>query len=102
MIKKVSFLAILALALVFLAPNQWAAEEKKVDFRKTDSLMNFIKGQKGKRLEIILVSGMSLTGVVETVSQRAVHIKRLAGKEFFDAVVPVNGIIAVIIKARGS
>jgi len=47
-----------------------------------------------------LRSGHELTGVVRDSTDRLIIIGELTGREFFDAVVPVEAIEAVIIRTK--
>ena len=65
-----------------------------------DAIKLNLEGQKGKRVRLRLVSGGDLDGVVKSVGAAAVHVERLAGMEFFDAVVRLDQIAAVIVRVR--
>jgi hypothetical protein len=54
----------------------------------------------GKRVALRLASGEDIEGTVTTVGNSLVHISRLAGKEFYDAVVSIDKIGAVRMKMR--
>lgn len=47
-----------------------------------------------------LDSGEELTGTLRTVGNHVAHLEKLAGKDFFDAVVDVEEVAAVIVRAR--
>ena len=57
---------------------------------------------KGKRVALRLPSGEELTGQVASVEGGTVHLKELAGREYFDAVVEIDDISAVIYRAKES
>lgn len=65
-----------------------------------DSIQSVLSAQKGKRVTLRLKSGNDLSGTVGEVNDNIVHIKQLAGKEFFDAAVALKGILAVEIRTR--
>ena len=65
-----------------------------------DAVKLNLEGQKGKRVRLRLVSGGDLDGIVKNVGAAAVHVERLAGMEFFDAVVRLDQIAAVIVRVR--
>jgi hypothetical protein len=66
----------------------------------TDTTRSVIAAQKGKRVTLRLRSGQELSGVVRDASERLVVIGELAGREFSDAVVPIEAIEAVIVRVR--
>ena len=84
-------LTILTLAATSLA-------QSKVGFAPDDTAASVLKRQAGQRVELRLKSGEKLTGKVEAVGEKAVHISALTGQEFFDAVVILDDITAVIIR----
>lgn len=54
----------------------------------------------GEKVELVLVSGKSLTGTVKAVGLATVHLGALEGKEFYDALVQVDQIGAVVLRAK--
>ena len=46
-------------------------------------------------------SGAELTGTITKVGEHVVHLSELAGREFFDAVVSLDQLPAVVIRTRG-
>lgn len=67
---------------------------------KGDSVAVVLGAQQGKRVTVTLGSGEELTGKVVMVGDSVLHLGELAGKEFFDAVIPLSGIKAVVIRVR--
>lgn len=59
-----------------------------------------LKAQQGKRATVVLASGNELTGKVVDLSQNSVRLSELSGKEFFDAVIDLDQVQAVIHRAR--
>ncbi|MCP5153410.1 MAG: hypothetical protein H6983_04525 [Ectothiorhodospiraceae bacterium] len=55
---------------------------------------------KGKALILQLGGGLSYTGKVKAVSAHAVVLTELAGKEFFDAWIPLASIVAIEERVR--
>ena len=87
------------IAVLALATTAWA--EGKVAFNPADTVATVITRQVGQRVEFRLKSGDKLTGKIEAVGEKAVHLSALAGQEFFDAVVALEDISAVIIRTGG-
>ncbi len=91
--------AVTALLLcTLLATGPAAAQEVKVG--ANDSFESLISAQKGKRVTLRTRSGGELTGVVRSVTPRYVHLGALAGRDFFDAVVALETLEAVIVRTK--
>jgi hypothetical protein len=56
--------------------------------------------QAGKAVTLTLRGGQEVAGTIETVGDHAVHVSRLKGREFYDAVVRLDAIDSVIIRVR--
>ena len=54
----------------------------------------------GKRTILRMQSGEDIEGTVVLVGNGLIHISKLVGKDFYDAVVNIDRISAVIVKAR--
>ena len=54
----------------------------------------------GKRVAIRLDTGEEMEGIVTSVGDQLVHISKLSKRDFFDAVVRIEKIDAVIMKVR--
>ena len=83
--------------LAFPAPAQEAKLEVNADAIKVN-----LERQVGKRVRLRLLSGQDVDGTVVAVGAAAVHMSRLAGMDFFDGVVRLDQIAAVIIRVRGN
>lgn len=73
----------------------------KVGFTPADTVTSVLTRQVGQRVELRMRSGEKLAGKLEAVGEKTVHISALAGQEFFDAVVVLEDISAVIIRTSG-
>ena len=87
----------LLLAALLAVPSAFAQELKVASTATVESL---VTAQKGKRITVRTRSGQELTGVVREVTPRFVHIGALAGREFFDAVVSLDSVEAVIVRTK--
>jgi hypothetical protein len=65
-----------------------------------DTLHNVLEGYKGKRVTIRLHGGEELTGRVKFISKELLHLEALNNREFFDAVVDVSRIEALIVRIK--
>lgn len=91
-------LTILAL-MSTLATATIAAD--KVGFTNDDTTATVLSRQTGQKVELVLKSGEKLGGTVKAVGTKSVHIGAITGKEFYDAVVSVEDISAVVIRNDG-
>jgi len=65
-----------------------------------DTVQTVLAGQKGARVTVRVRSGQELTGIVREVNARVVQLGGLSGKEFFDAVVPLEAVDAVLVRTK--
>jgi len=66
----------------------------------SDSVETVAKGQQGKRVTVRLRSGQEITGTVRNVTARLVQLGAVAGREFFDAIVPLEAVKAVLVRTK--
>lgn len=65
-----------------------------------ETIESVLKAQNGKRVTLRLRSNQEITGVVRMSNARLVQIGAVSGREFFDAVVPLEAIDAVLIRTK--
>ena len=87
---------VLAATLAF-APAAFAAD---LEVKATDTVETVLAAQKGKRVTVRTKSGMEVTGTVKAVTPKLVQVAQLAGKEFYDAVVPLESVDAVVVRTK--
>ena len=93
-------LGIIALVLISWVPLRVAAQDTKLEVKSTDTVRTLLERQIGKRISVVLTTGPELAGVVVSVGDKVVHLSELTGREFFDAVVNLEQVGAVIIRVR--
>ncbi len=93
----VSMLVCLLLAILTLPLS---ADELQPDVNAADAIKQALDQQVGKRAKVKLRSGQELDGKVQKVGSKAVHLAELTGLEFYDAVIRLDAIDAVIVRAR--
>ena len=88
-------------ALALVAALAWSAAAPAAELRlsTTDTLDSVLRAQTG-RVTVRLHSGQELTGTVRSVDAKLLHLGALAGREFFDAVVPLGAIEAVLVRTK--
>ena len=65
-----------------------------------DNVQTTLAAQKGARVTVRVRSGQEITGVVREVNGSVVQLGAVSGKEFFDAVVPLNAVDAVFVRVK--
>jgi len=87
--------------LVVGAALAWAAPAgAQLQVGAGDTVESVLKAQNGKRVTLKLRSNQELTGIVRMASARLVQLGAVSGREFFDAVVPLEAIEAVLIRTK--
>jgi hypothetical protein len=77
-----------------------AAAKEPVKLDVGDGLQANLARRVGEKVEVILISGKSLTGTVKAVGTAGVHLSALEGKEFYDALVRIEQVSAVVVRAK--
>jgi len=65
-----------------------------------DTVETVLNAQKGKKVTVKTRSGQEITGTVRVVTPKLVQLGAMQGKEFFDAVVPLEAIEAVLVRTK--
>ncbi len=109
LIKRESFHAVIFAGVLFIAilltstlsaPAANTEEQSKV-FKVEFSLMDNLKMSMGQVVYVRLSSGEELGGVVKEVGTNVVHLSEIRGREFFDALISIDRIHAIIKRAKG-
>ncbi len=96
-------IVVVLVGLVFcLMVSPVFAEESRFDLNAGAAIKDILKDQVGKRVSIRLDAGEEMEGTVTRVGDQLVHISKLLRRDFYDAVVRIDKINAVIIKVRGN
>jgi hypothetical protein len=83
-----------------LAFATMSASSAELNIAANQNVESVLAVQKGKRVSVRLRSGQEISGSVKHVTPRLVQIAAIAGKEFFDAVIPLEAVEAVLIRTR--
>ncbi len=78
------------------------AEESKFELNEAYGIKDVLSSYMGKRVSIRTDTGDVLEGTVTKVGSHLVHIAKLSGKEFYDAVVVIDKINSVVLRVRGN
>lgn len=98
-------LRLLFMSLVFVLtsaalPQLATSEEIKLDASASGAVKSNLEKLTGKKVAIRVTSGDEIGGTVQNVGPEGVVITQLTGREFFDALIPIEKIVAVIVRAR--
>lgn len=99
--RSPAFVLVSALAVFVSAPlhAQQAAADAPL-YSTAASLADNLKSLSGKRVTLYLKSGASLTGTVKATGAHLVHLEKLDGRDYFDALVLLEQIAAIDSRAR--
>lgn len=93
-------LTLLALAICFLTFQSISAAEEKLEFRQSSGIKEILIQFTGKKVSVILDSGGEMGGTITKVGDHLVHLSKLTGREYFDAVIRIDRINSVIIRVK--
>lgn len=100
--KSTGLLLIAALALSTVGfGTVVSAEETKTPAPFAESVKGALEASVGRVVTLQLSSGQEITGTVTKVGDHAVQISRLAGRDFYDALVVLDKVSAVLFKVTG-
>lgn len=85
---RIASWAVAAVALGVLAPLS------------AGDLTERLKAHQGKRVTLVLASGTELSGKLTAVDKDTATLAELSGKEFFDAVVDLDHVQALVYRTR--
>jgi len=98
------FTAIFCATILYYAPVAGAQSRVTaipgVNFTVSGSFMDNLKALAGKDVYINMRSGKTYQGFVKSVGDHLIHIEKIAGKEYFDALIRIEDISAIEVKFR--
>jgi hypothetical protein len=65
-----------------------------------DTVQTVLNAQKGKRVTVRTRNGQELTGTVREANAKIIVLGTLSGRDFFDAVVPIEAVDAILIRIK--
>ncbi len=101
---RVRRIIVAALVIVFCTGfSQFLfAQEMKFELNKGYGMKEVLAGYAGKRVAVRLESGEELEGTLTTVGDQLIHLSKLSKRDFYDAVIRIDKINAVIFRARSN
>jgi len=98
-------LAILLNVTIWLLPADAAAKAKVVavegiSYNVNSSLADNLKSLISKKVYVTVDSGQTYSGFVKAVGNHLVHLEKLDGKDYFDALIRIESISAIDTRFR--
>ena len=84
----------------FSLPHSIAIAEEKPEFNPYVGIKENFLLNVGKRISVRTESGDTIDGIITRVGDHNVHIAKLAGKDFYDAIVRIDKIESFTFRAR--
>ena len=100
MFARIVFAAMIVAAAVNGPVGVLHAQQEKLEVNDADTVKVILERHLGKRVAVVLSTGQEMSGVVTKVTRDVLHLSELTGREFYDAVVPLDRINAVVIRVR--
>lgn len=72
----------------------------QVRLQDSDTVGSILKAQVGQNVELRMKSGEKIGGKVDQVTERLAHLSQLSGAEFYDAVVNLEDVAAVVVRTK--
>ncbi len=97
--RSTLIVTLLALGLFAASPVIAIAQEKPV-FNPSISVKDNLSANVGKRVSLMISAGEAVEGTIEKVGDHFVLISKLSGKDFYDALVRIDDVKAIVFRAR--
>ena len=96
MMKRLLFLFALLLAASFGT----LFAQSKIELQPGDTILSILQRSTGQTVDLRMKSGEKIGGKIDKVSEKLVHLTQLTDLEYFDGLVDVSDIAAVIVRAK--
>jgi small nuclear ribonucleoprotein (snRNP)-like protein len=106
MLRSIGITLTLLFSLAFLTlPTEVEGGAKVVpiegmSYNVNSSIESNLKSLVGKKVYVTLDSGKTLAGFLKEVGNHLIHVEKLDGKDFFDALIRIENVIAIEAKFR--
>jgi hypothetical protein len=99
--RRLIICAVCLFLVVGSAMSQEPAKKATLHVEKADTIRTLLAKEVDKKVTLLLVQGQELTGTVRSVGDGVVLVSELSGREYYDAAVDLEKIVAVLVKVRG-
>ncbi len=86
--------------LIFCLLAVSAPAENNVDLQPNDTMQMILQRQIGQPIELRMKSGEKIGGKLEKLNEKFALLTQLTGAEYFDAVIVLDDIAAVVVRAK--
>ena len=87
---------LIAFILSFVCSDLFA--QTKIDLQPSDTILSILQKNAGQTVELRMTSGEKIGGKVEKVGDKLVHLSKLTGAEYYDALVDTSNVAAVVVR----
>jgi hypothetical protein len=91
---------LLNIMVSFQTAQAAAGPKEYVQINAAVPLADNLIAMKGRTVAVSLTSGQIVTGVVKEVQNNLLHLEKLSQKEFYDAIIRVDLIVAIEVRVR--
>ena len=90
----------LIVAVSMISSQSIVAAQDKIELQQDIGIKEALIQFTGKRVSVTLDSGTAYEGILTKVGDHLVHISRLTGKEYFDAVIRIEKISGLVVRTK--
>jgi len=87
---------VIAFILAFVCSDLFA--QTKIELQPSDTILSILQKNAGQTVELRMTSGEKIGGKVEKVGDKLVHLSKLTGAEYYDALVDTSDVAAVVVR----
>jgi hypothetical protein len=89
----------LRLLTLLIMTTTAALAQTPIGFQSSDTIASVLKRQVGQKVELRLKSGEKIGGKVESLGDKLVYLTAITGMEYYEGVVLVDDVSAVVVRA---
>lgn len=98
--NKMIITSVLMVVMLFSVVQFAAAADEGTAFNPYISMKENLLLNVGKRIAVRITAGDAIEGTIVKVGDQNVHLSKLSGRDYYDAIVRIDRIEAIIFKAR--
>jgi hypothetical protein len=74
--------------------------QNKIELQAGDTIASILQRSAGQTVELRMKSGEKIGGKIDKTGDKLVYLSQVTGAEYFDAVVDMSDVAAVIVRAK--
>jgi hypothetical protein len=94
--KRLLFLITLLTTVVCAA----LTAQTKIELQASDTMASVLQRCAGQTVELRMKSGEKIGGKIDKTTDKLAYLSQVTGAEYFDAVVDMSDVAAVIVRAK--